>query len=206
MKDRVLDIAEHQVAVRYPDHPNFEWHLRVLVVRLDGARWIVPSPDLEVFVLDLAVYRVIPLVRGALVPQRIRGNFYGLANLGEEELADLRRECGALATVYAPLSAAPATTSSAEWRFSDPAITRFGELVDPAVTANPARVTSRGRRSRWSTWRTTGGSSGRPRKGCRRSTWTTGRRRSGPVRDETLAFSLLAETPGATSSARSGTA
>ena len=63
-----LDIPEPQVLVYYSD-PNVEWHHRILLRRLQGSTWVVVTPDGDTQLEDLVQYVLIPLVRGAQVPQ-----------------------------------------------------------------------------------------------------------------------------------------
>ena len=55
---RLPDVEEHQIAVEYPDDPNYVWHQRFLVHRLDDQRWIGFSADLESEVIDVTQARV----------------------------------------------------------------------------------------------------------------------------------------------------
>ena len=73
---RSLDTVLAQVVVDYFDDPNFQWHHRVLLVQLEGPRWIVVTPDGSVQVLDLSEHRVIPVRRHAAFPDSVRGNVY----------------------------------------------------------------------------------------------------------------------------------
>ena len=99
-QEKALDIPEPQVAVDFPDDQFFTWHVRVLVTQLgDGGRWVAFSPDLEPEVIDLADHRVVPLVRGAAFPQRIRGDVYYRVNITEDDLTNTVQECRALAAV-----------------------------------------------------------------------------------------------------------
>ena len=68
-----LDIPEAQVAVHYEDDPNSLWHVRVLLHRVEGSRWIVGTPTLSVQTIDLSEFRVQPLARAAEFPASIRG-------------------------------------------------------------------------------------------------------------------------------------
>eukprot|EP00974_Lingulodinium_polyedra_P054592 5250567-Lingulodinium_polyedra.AAC.1 len=97
-----LDVAETQILINFDDDVNFRWHQRILVQRLDDNRYVGFTPDLEAEVVDLREHFVIPLVRAARYPQRVRGNVYGRANLGEDELLRVRQECLALAAIVGP--------------------------------------------------------------------------------------------------------
>ena len=43
-----LDIVEQQVAIDFFDDPAYQWHQRVLHVKVSDAKWVVSTPDLEV--------------------------------------------------------------------------------------------------------------------------------------------------------------
>ncbi|CAK0892079.1 unnamed protein product, partial [Prorocentrum cordatum] len=109
-------LALLQFAVRYRDDENSEYHWRVLVARI-GA-----TPDLRAQIVNLAELHVIPLTRGALTDQ---------------QLAEIRRGCGALAMMHgAAVAPGAAVGSVADWRFADPAFALFGDVVEPAIIAN----------------------------------------------------------------------
>ena len=135
-----LDVAEQQVAVRYPDDPNFRFHQRVLVRRVRDSVWICFTPDLSVQVIDLAQHHVVPLVRASPIPQRIRGDYYGIDDIEPDVLAEVRRDCDAMAEIHgAAPAAAPAGAGAANWRFADPSFEKYGELVDAAAMGTAAR-------------------------------------------------------------------
>eukprot|EP00972_Heterocapsa_arctica_P019171 2829334-Heterocapsa_arctica.AAC.1 len=70
-REQSLDVFEQQVLNDFFADPNFQWHARLLLVRLDGnASWIVATPDHDVEALNLATHRVIPMARDAPVPAR----------------------------------------------------------------------------------------------------------------------------------------
>ena len=143
-QEKALDIPEPQVAVDFPDDQFFTWHVRVLVTQLgDGGRWVAFSPDLEPEVIDLADHRVVPLVRDAVFPQRIRGDVYYRVNITEDDLTNTVQECRALAAVLGVTGPSRPTTLVADWVYADPAFDRFGEVVDSSLTMNPATMLSR---------------------------------------------------------------
>ena len=93
-----MDIEEPQVAVDFED-PVFAYHVRILLIRLEGSKWIAASCDWEIEVLDLADHTVVPLARGAEPPQRVRGNIYMRTEVDEVARAAAHAEARALAAV-----------------------------------------------------------------------------------------------------------
>ena len=139
-----LDIPEAQVAIDFPQDANFTWHVRVLVARLTDSVWIGFSPDLEAELVDLRDHRVVPLVRNAPFPARVRGDIYSRNNITEVQLLAARQECQALASVMGPAAAgAAAPPAASEWLFADTAYEKFGDVVDPNITRNPVRMLTR---------------------------------------------------------------
>ena len=87
-------------------------------------------------VCDLASHRVVPLVRAARFPDRVLGNIYQFAPIGDAELEALRSDADALAVILGGTPAAAARGDSF-WVFSDMADENFGEEVDATVFRNP---------------------------------------------------------------------
>ncbi len=102
-----LDIAEPQIALYYEQDPNFQWHSRILLERLNEAdRWVAVTPDGDVQVLDLSAARAVPLATAAPAPERIRGNRYHFGPVDEDTLLSWHREARALAAVAGGAAAA----------------------------------------------------------------------------------------------------
>ena len=138
-----LDIVEQQVAIDFFDDPAYQWHQRILHVKVSDAKWVVSTPDLEVEVCDLASHRVVPLVRAARFPERVVGNLYQFAPIGDAELEALRSDADALAVILGGTPAAAARGDSF-WVFSDMADENFAEEVDPSVFRNPNAYITKG--------------------------------------------------------------
>ena len=71
-----LDVSQDQVLVGYFEDENFQWHHRLLLCSLGGARWAAPSPDHSVEIINLDDHRVLPLRRRGPFPARVAGNVY----------------------------------------------------------------------------------------------------------------------------------
>ena len=71
-----LDTGLTQVLIDFFADANYHWHRRVLVCQVDGARWIVGTPDHTVEVADLGGHRVLPVGRRAAFPPQAVGNAY----------------------------------------------------------------------------------------------------------------------------------
>ena len=97
--NRVLDVPESQVAIDFFDDEAYHWHHRLLLVRGAPGHWITCSPDHELEYMNLSSHRVVPLTRGGLIPDRIRGNFYMFDEIDDEDLARIRAEALQLARV-----------------------------------------------------------------------------------------------------------
>ena len=141
---RLPDVEEHQIAVEYPNDPNFPWHQRFLVHRLDDQRWIGFSADLEPEVLDVTQVRVLPLPRGGAIPARIRGQLYYVAALTDAELDGARAECLALANIIGAGGGGGPAPAAAQWRFGDTGYEKFGETIDAAILGDVGRMVTRG--------------------------------------------------------------
>ena len=139
-----LDIPEAQVAVFFEDDPDFVWHVRVLLIRLYGSRWIVGTPTLSVQAIDLADFRVLPLARKAEFPVGIRGQVFYVNVITDQELDLLRGDACALAMILGAATATTVGASIATWHVSDPSHPRYAEAVPLDVSRNPARCVVRG--------------------------------------------------------------
>ena len=103
-----LDISEPQVLVAFDQDP-ITWHHRVLLRRLQDARWIVSTPDHDIEQIDLGQMRLLALPRAGRVPAEAAGNCYLFDPLVGNELQQLRANAERLAIVLgaAPAAAAP---------------------------------------------------------------------------------------------------
>ena len=131
------------MAVDFED-PVFAYHVRILLIRLEGSQWIAASCDWEIEVLDLADHTVVPLARGAEPPQRVRGNIYMRTEVDEVARAAAHAEARALAVVVGSAVTGGASATSAEWYFSDTDHERVGETVPGDCVRNPAVMVMRG--------------------------------------------------------------
>ena len=141
---RLPDVEEHQIAVEYPNDPNYVWHQRFLVHRLDDQRWIGFSADLESEVIDVSQARVLPLPRGGVVPARIRGQLYFVDGLTDAELDGARAECHALSNIIGAGGVGGPAAAAAQWRYGDTGYEKFGETIDVAILGDAARMVTRG--------------------------------------------------------------
>jgi hypothetical protein len=141
---RTLDVPERQIMVHYPDD-NIVWHSRLLLLKLDGGRWIWATPDFSIQVHDVSLLRIRALAWDVAVPPEFRPCYiFDPLELGE--LAHLRTEARHLAGVLgvaapAPIPGAPA---DALWLYGDPGCEIFGQEVASDVMGNPAKVVTKG--------------------------------------------------------------
>jgi hypothetical protein len=139
-----LDISEGQVCINYDDDPNYTWHHRVLLSKLDAGRWVVLTPDGDVEVVDLSAHRVVPLLRGAPVPARVAGDVYLIALISDEELRRALAEASALAAILGVTTVAVSAGVRADWIFSDPAHENWGVNVPAALLSAIGQTVLRG--------------------------------------------------------------
>jgi hypothetical protein len=131
------------VAIEFADDPNFSWHHRILLTKLDGGRWIVLTPDGDVEVEDLTAHRCIPLVRGKAVPARVAGDIYLLAAVSDADLRTAAAEATALAGILGAAVAVPVGLR-ADWIYSDPGHLSWGTIVPAALLCAAGQVVQRG--------------------------------------------------------------
>ena len=62
-----LDIAERQILVYYEVDP-MQYHHRILVCRVEAAKWLVITPTLDVHTEDYTDMMIVPLPRGGAFP------------------------------------------------------------------------------------------------------------------------------------------
>lgn len=138
-------LVGHQRAAglhRFFSDPNFQWHHRVLVEKLDKAgRWVCATPDLECEVVDLNNHRVVAVARAATFPRRVQGNVYAFSGLSDAEYDQVRAEARALAAVLGAASAAAAP--DALWVYADMAMDEFGTEVDASIVQDANKFVSR---------------------------------------------------------------
>ena len=124
------DIPDAQVAMFYEDDPHFVSHVRVLLVRLDGCRGIVGTPTLSVEAVDLADFRVLPLLPKAEFPARIRRQVFFVNRITDQELDLLRGDAYALAMILGAPTSTAADPSVVTWHVSDPSHPHYRTLRD----------------------------------------------------------------------------
>ena len=140
--NRVIDVPESQVAIDFFDDEIYHWHHRLLLIRGAPGHWITCSPDHELEYMNLTSHRVVPLTRGGVIPERIRGNFYMFGEIEDEDLARIRSEALQLARVVGiDLTAAAAGVPSApdRWIVADTAHEKFGIPIRPDLSADTTR-------------------------------------------------------------------
>ena len=66
-----LDVPELQMLTEFDDDPNnLTFHHRIFFYRVEGGRWIVGTPDGDVYVQSAADRRVLSLKRNSPFPAR----------------------------------------------------------------------------------------------------------------------------------------
>lgn len=139
---KTLDIADPQVLVNFPADPNFQWHHRLLLVRLSPGRWIALSPDHELENVDLTVVRHVVLGRREDFPPHLAADTYAFDPISRAELERLRRRANTMAIVLG--DQVVAEVGSRVWVFSDTSSDRLGTRLTDEQVSNAVMLGSRG--------------------------------------------------------------
>ena len=141
-----LDIPEQQVCLDFPLDENFTWHGRVLMIMGEPGYWVVMTPDLELEYVQITAHRVVPVGRGAALPNRGLGDVYYFDQVDAPTMERMRGEARALATAVGvtTLPAALPGAAATRWIFSDPAHEQFGQEVDPRLPLDDGKFIARG--------------------------------------------------------------
>ncbi|CAJ1358943.1 unnamed protein product [Effrenium voratum] len=132
MADNTLDCPEVQVLVNYPnDAAGFFWHHRVLLHRVEGAKWLALTPDHEIQLHDLSLERHKILDRRAPFPADLVPTIYAHDPIGRAVLSTYKRRAKVQAVV---LGQGDLEESEAfVWVVSQSGHRKFGEEVDAAL-------------------------------------------------------------------------
>ena len=136
---RALDIAYTQVVVHVGVAIDrlCPYHHRVLLRRVSGASWVVLTPLFERFVMDLDEHEYALVRRNAIFPDYTIEA--GLIYFDPLEQAELRQHVrAAREEAHLQGGVGDAAELYTEWRFSDPTVGKFGEVVDSELTEDPA--------------------------------------------------------------------
>ncbi|CAE8614739.1 unnamed protein product, partial [Polarella glacialis] len=143
-----LNIPETQILVNYPgDADGLFWHWRVLFHKVNEVgRWIIGTPDEEVYEENFVNVDIRPLARGAAYPADIFAETYAPETadmmIGGQGIAAMRVAAQGRALVFGlgPVAAAAVTLNEGRWLIADVDHKDFGneiaegELLDPART------------------------------------------------------------------------
>lgn len=138
---RVLDIQEPQVCVNYPNDPQFTWHHRVLLCRVNAGRWLALTPDHEITVHDLNTLPNIVLDRGGEFPPGIRNSTYAFDPIDASALTVFKRRAKLQAAILGEAEDLEAQRALI-WVFSDPSDSLFGTVLDSDAMEDPSRGTA----------------------------------------------------------------
>ena len=135
---RVLDIQEPQVCVNFPDDPQFTWHHRILLCRINAGRWLTLTPDHEIIPHNLNVIPNVVLDRGGEFPPGIRNSTYAFDPIDASSLTVFKRRAKLQAAILGEAEGLEAQRALI-WVFSDPTDALFGTVLDNDVMddANP---------------------------------------------------------------------
>ena len=127
--DLTLDVAEVQVVVNYPGDPGgFNWHHRLLLCRVEGARWLTLTPDLEIQQEDLGVLRHRVLGRRAPYPADISAEIYAHDPISRAALNGYKRQAETMAIILGQGSLPE--SDAFVWVVADISRTDFGAEIE----------------------------------------------------------------------------
>ena len=130
-----LDIPERQILVWFEEDVGCPWHHRLLMVRIEGAKWIVVTPTMDIQVADLnEAEDVVPVERDSEIPKSCRPVF-SFEPLEAAELENLRFQCRRYADVLGVVSETSEADKDMSWVFSDPSHELFSEVVPASMMA-----------------------------------------------------------------------
>ena len=131
-----LDIPELQMLVEFPGDANgLDYHHRIFFYTVEGARWIVGTPDWHVYAENVGHDHIVPLRRNARFPADHVAETYAFdREEARANITTMRAEAKALAVVLGCLdrpgvNAGGGTGPQGDWRIADVDHDRFGEIV-----------------------------------------------------------------------------
>ena len=137
MGDVTLDIAEVQILINYPlDGDGLFWHHRILLCRIENARWMTLTPDHEIQQHDLGVERHVVLERMGQFPAHLAAEVYAHDPIGKAALSAFKRQAQTMAIILGQ-GDLPDTEAST-WVVADLDHQDFGKIIDSAVLQNAA--------------------------------------------------------------------
>ncbi|CAE8627459.1 unnamed protein product, partial [Polarella glacialis] len=142
-----LNIPETQILVNYPnDADGLFWHWRVLFYKVnDVGRWIIGTPDEEVYEENFVNVDIRPLARGAVYPGDIFAETYAPETADMiNQIAAMRVAAQGRALVFGigPVAAAAVTLNEGRWLIADVDHKDFGDEVAAGELLDPARTVS----------------------------------------------------------------
>ena len=136
MADVTLDIGEVQILVNYPADPQFVWHHRVLLHRIEGATWLCLTPDHDIVRHDLGNIPHRILSRRAPFPDDIAADVYAHDVIGRPQLLAFKRQAKLQAVILG--EGDPEESEAAEWLVADSSHAEFGTSIDADLLNNGA--------------------------------------------------------------------
>ena len=119
-----------------------EFELYIMLLRVEGATWLIGDVNGHVTKEDLSELGVIPVAPDAPIPPECLPCVAFHDPCTEAFLARIRARAASLASVFgAPAVAVSSSASSAAftWRYGDTSHALFGEAVDISLLGDPAR-------------------------------------------------------------------
>ena len=128
---RTLDIPQTQIVVHYGPQADADcpYHHRVLLFRVSGSQWVILTPDHDRYVEDLEELEYTVVRRNTAFPDHCITE--GLYHFDPLDQALLRLQIrSAKEEAHLQSGEGGTTDVSAVWRFCDPNLAKFGEVVD----------------------------------------------------------------------------
>ena len=137
---KTLNIPERQALERF-EGDVYEEHHRVFLYNVEGPRWLVATPTLDIYVINALEADLTPLTRDSAFPVQGRPIF-AFDTLTAEAMTRLRSQARELLGLYGVTAAAAAAATSvdAEWVVADTAADNFGSVADVTLVGGDSIV------------------------------------------------------------------
>ncbi|CAK0822647.1 unnamed protein product, partial [Prorocentrum cordatum] len=134
------DVDELQILAHYEDDAaGLRYHHRVLFTKVAAGRWIIGTPDGDVYEEDFNGVEVRPLARNGAFPVDLAGMMYVFRGpqRAAARIATMREQARGIAEV---LGVAPAPgaggVAGSSWRVADPSSAEFDQVITAAELAD----------------------------------------------------------------------
>lgn len=134
-----LDVGLDAVLVHFPGDA-FEYHARLLLVRIRGSLWMASSPDFQVQPLDLAqVYHYVCVPQQPYPEFAVIQGLYFFYPFAEGELEAVLEQARRVARVLGPPVVVLPEADGYVWRYSDPRADGFADEDPEEIVRAPGQ-------------------------------------------------------------------